>query len=518
MQKTKSLFFGTYWPKINASAFVPLISIVFLSIILRLYNLGEWSIWYDEAATVRNVLGLLRLSPYEDWGLFGLLRAERVPPLYFFYVLPFYYFSSIEWSLRLSSVIVGIATIPLMYYFGSRLLNQKIGLIAALLLTFSPFHIYYSQELRPYSMFLFFSILVLYLAYLALEENKTIYYIGFTIASVLSMYTHTYTVFLLFIVDLYFILNWKLYYPLLQKWFVVHFIFAILIIPEIYHSIIHITSGATGLSDYPVGLRSIAGMFYLFTVGRVFLPTRTNLVFILIQAVIYGGGLVVGIWTLWTKRIAQGRRQASSFFTASGISYLIICSVSLTVIPLFDEARAKYMIFFLPFYYLLIATGWVHLFNFKLQVVLLSLAISVSLISIFPFYFKYDQVGKGSFRIAAEHLQHKFDENDMIYHVSRQTKLPFAYYFDWQVPQLLLHQYDPNYVTSDRFWLVSYSQTAGFELGLASFQDEQIDFPKEQYKTASVCNNYINDESFDIIEHYSFSGKNTITVCLYERK
>lgn len=173
MQKT-ALYFETGQRKQDGNILMTLILVIFLASLLRLYNLGGRSLWYDEAASVRNVMGLLKLYPYEDWGLFDLLKRERVPPLYFFYMIPFYYFSSSEWSIRLASVIFGIATIPLMYYFGSRLFNRKIGFIGALLLTFSPLHIYYSQELRPYSLFLFFSVLVFYLSYLALEDKKTL--------------------------------------------------------------------------------------------------------------------------------------------------------------------------------------------------------------------------------------------------------------------------------------------------------------------------------------------------------
>jgi len=49
--------------------------------LLRLYNLGERSFWYDEVASVRNVKIILKLPPYENGGYFDFFRLERLSPL-----------------------------------------------------------------------------------------------------------------------------------------------------------------------------------------------------------------------------------------------------------------------------------------------------------------------------------------------------------------------------------------------------------------------------------------------------
>lgn len=103
---------------------ITLTGLILLASLLRLSNLGERSLWYDEAASVRNVRIILSLPPYEDHGLIGLLRTDRLPALYFLFLVPFCQLSQSEWVMRLASFMWGVATVPLMYALGARLCNK----------------------------------------------------------------------------------------------------------------------------------------------------------------------------------------------------------------------------------------------------------------------------------------------------------------------------------------------------------------------------------------------------------
>jgi 4-amino-4-deoxy-L-arabinose transferase-like glycosyltransferase len=500
-------------PKPSADTFFPLILLIWLASLLRFYNLGERSFWYDEAASVRNVMGLLKLPPYADWGLLGMLRAERIPPLYFMYLVPFYQLSHSEWLMRVASVLFGIVTIPLMYHFGTRLFNRTIGFIGALLLAFSPLHIFYSQDLRPYSLFLFFSIAIFYLSFLVLEKGRNIHYVGLIIVSVLGIYTYTYTIFPLLIVNLYFIMRCETNRHLLRRWVLSHLIIVILSIGEFYHTVYHIAASSTKLSDFPFGWRSIVATPYLFTVGRVFFPTKSNLILTGIQGVVFGGGLLAGVWALWQRKASE--RRALPFFIAAMVTYLAICIISFGIMPLFDESRVNYIIFFLPFYYLLIAKGWTYLPSLPLKRAMVGLAVLFSLVSIYPFYFDWDQVGKGNFRDAALYARRNFEQNDVVYHVTGQSYLSFAYYFDWQVPQIPISEGNPNDVNSGRLWLVYEQEKGGLDFSLNSSQEEQGSTQTEQTRAALACNSYVTSEKFQLIDLQIFPGKNELIVCLY---
>lgn len=60
---------------------------------------------------------------------------------------------------RVIGMLFGVATIPLLYLVGKELPDQRVGLLAALFLTFYPTHVVRSQEGTPYTAQLFFALL-----------------------------------------------------------------------------------------------------------------------------------------------------------------------------------------------------------------------------------------------------------------------------------------------------------------------------------------------------------------------
>ena len=63
---------------------------------------------------------------------------------------------------RVIGMLFGVATIPLLYLVGKELPDQRVGLLAALFLTFYPTHVVRSQEGTPYTAQLFFALLSLF--------------------------------------------------------------------------------------------------------------------------------------------------------------------------------------------------------------------------------------------------------------------------------------------------------------------------------------------------------------------
>lgn len=120
--------------------------ILFCAFVLRLINLNQ-SLWHDESGNIIYAKTLDFFSyvisyPIGDFhpnGYFAILWVWG------------HVFGFSEISLRMPSVIFGILTIFLTYLIGKHFFSKTIGLIAAILLTVSPLHIYYSQEARMYS-------------------------------------------------------------------------------------------------------------------------------------------------------------------------------------------------------------------------------------------------------------------------------------------------------------------------------------------------------------------------------
>jgi 4-amino-4-deoxy-L-arabinose transferase-like glycosyltransferase len=118
---------------------------------LRIFQLGAAPLWLDEATT----LTYARQSLSQIWGSVSS-GSEFHPPLFYWMEHAMLIFGESEVVLRLFPALFGIFTIPVFYFVGAEILDRNTGILAAALLTFSPFHIYYSQEARDYAMMLFF--------------------------------------------------------------------------------------------------------------------------------------------------------------------------------------------------------------------------------------------------------------------------------------------------------------------------------------------------------------------------
>ncbi|MCB0189688.1 MAG: glycosyltransferase family 39 protein, partial [Caldilineaceae bacterium] len=80
-----------------------------------------------------------------------------------------------EWSARLPAALAGIAAIPLFYFPTRRIFGPWTALLAILLLALSPWHLYWSQNARFYTVLLLFYTLALLTFYIGIEEDRPSY-------------------------------------------------------------------------------------------------------------------------------------------------------------------------------------------------------------------------------------------------------------------------------------------------------------------------------------------------------
>lgn len=157
-----------------------LIIIVIVALALRLVNISQ-SFWLDEAAQVIE-------SARPLWQQFDLV-ADFHPPLYHLILHFWLYLGRSEFWIRMLSIIFATGSIVFIYNIGRILLDKKTAIIAAFFLAISPYHIWYSQEARPYMLFLFFSMVTTYF----MLSKKWLWY---SFALTFSLYTHYFTFFL----------------------------------------------------------------------------------------------------------------------------------------------------------------------------------------------------------------------------------------------------------------------------------------------------------------------------------
>jgi uncharacterized membrane protein len=164
---------------------------------LRFYNLGFNSLWLDEAAT----LNFAKLSFIDIWNLTA--GGEYNPPLFHWVEHFMLFFGTNEIILRFIPALVGLLTIPVFYFIGKEILDRNTGIIAAALLTFSPFHLFYSQDARAYSMVLFFMSLALLFYLIAFRTNAKKFWVLFGSFSALAFWTHFYSAIIIGIIILF---------------------------------------------------------------------------------------------------------------------------------------------------------------------------------------------------------------------------------------------------------------------------------------------------------------------------
>ncbi|HAF95397.1 MAG: hypothetical protein A2X34_05225 [Elusimicrobia bacterium GWC2_51_8] len=128
---------------------------------LRFYGLSRESLWFDELFSVL-VTSSSRMAVVEGFSsvVSTIKNLDTSPPLYYF--IPYFiqkYIGNSEGLLRFPSAVFGFFSILAIYFTGKRFYSYKEGLIAAGLMAVSGSCINYSQEARPYSLVLLFSIL-----------------------------------------------------------------------------------------------------------------------------------------------------------------------------------------------------------------------------------------------------------------------------------------------------------------------------------------------------------------------
>lgn len=134
------------WAPSPTLAAALLAAIVFLAALLRFGLITGQSLWWDEVVTWQQS----RL-PLGD--MLAATAADNYPPLYNILAMAsMAVLGETELALRLPSAILGTLTILATYWVGRLAAGIPAGLLAALLLAFSPYHIWYSDEARMYAL------------------------------------------------------------------------------------------------------------------------------------------------------------------------------------------------------------------------------------------------------------------------------------------------------------------------------------------------------------------------------
>lgn len=409
-----------------------LVIILGIGLFLRLYNLNKHDFWYDEALslvtaryiTPQNIIKHAKLSSGWDLPFFAMvyLLIHVFTDDSFFRFLP---------------LIFGILSIVLIYLIGKRLFDSETGLISAFLLAISPFHVYYSQELRSYSLLALSSLLSAYFFVRILTEKRIFLWVCFIFSNILCLYSHYCAVFFLFSENIYFFISENrpaadgAGKKLLFKWIVSQSVILLCYIPLVIFFLINALINFQVLSTFNwvprPSIQMVIQTFNIFNLGY----NGTE------ELYIFGGGIFFPLFFLGVWKAVKEKRNI----------YLLLCwlfmpVIAVILISIIPKQSSIYIhrvfIYILPAYYIIIANGLRSIKNFRFFLIVGFFIIALVIVSLRNYYSDvFPQSGttyltgvhiKKEYKLAANYIKNYFQKADIIVHTSRSSVFPFIYY------------------------------------------------------------------------------------------
>lgn len=392
---------------------------------LRMIKLDQ-SLWLDEAINVNVARALSFKSLVLDYSL-----SDFHPPLYHLLLRSWIlFFGSSEISVRIPSVILGVATVFVTYLIGRKLFENKTALIATTLMATSPLAIYYSQEARMYMLAAFFASLSVYFFISILKKDNLWLWIGFIFSTALMLYSD-YLPYLLIPVYVFYLLavSKKIAKSTLISFLPAFLLIMILISPWLVMAPKQVSVGLLAAAVSPawaqvVGAPNIQNLiitFVKFTIGRI--SYDNNLVYALLFA-------PAAIFVIFLFLLSLFRMSTLRFFLLFWFFGPVFLGFAIAYfVPVFAYFR---FIFVLGAYYLIWAMA-INTINWLFLVrILLSCALIINLAS-GAFYFLMPRFQRENWRDATSYVMQNSTSKTISLFESDYSPGPFDYYSQGQV-------------------------------------------------------------------------------------
>ena len=410
--------------------------IIILGFLLRFYNLAKESLWIDEI--YGSILPAKQSIAY-------LLNPNVNIPVNTYQIILHYWmqiFGQSEFSIRFPALIFGVLSIFMIYKLGKVLFNQEIGLLSALILAISPFHIHYSQEARPYSLLMLLSLISTYYFIKFIKSDNEKNFHGkfdslahkisnfiknkknieiYIVSTLIGIYTHNFIFFLLIFQNIYFFIynikNEKLVKSWLISQGIIILIFSLYSPFFIKHIMLGINGGFTFLNQY-FSLYSIIKTFYVFILDHAFMNSNycipcfyVNPIIIFLASVVFLSLIFLGIKSLFVykknfKELVYKNEKLIFLILYLLIPITILYIISF-IVPLF---QVMYVIYASTPVYILLSKG---ISGFKKRAKLFFIFLLLFLFS-FVLFGYYNDITKEQWREASNFIDKSSKESDVI--------------------------------------------------------------------------------------------------------
>lgn len=386
-----------------------IIVIIIIAAALRLFHLDFQSIWLDEIHTMNEANPKI---PFKE--LYNVIMSgEQMPPLYF-YTLYFIFkiFGYTTFVARFYSAALGLISIYALYVLGKEIVNKQVGLISAFLLSINYFHLYYSQEARPYEFLLLCSIISFFMLIRFIKKPTRKNAIIYGVFSALMIHSHFFGLF-----------------ALATQYLILLFFF--LISKKQYKKEFFINSFLSGIITLILFIPAIKIFIKVTEIKQFWIPAPTLDVYTLIFKEFFGNSellltliqIVVIFYFIKISKEKSNPISYESIIKNKTIFSFIVLIPWITIIILIPLIRSytstpmiisRYFIIVLPAIIILISNGICQFQNKIIRYSFISLFFIFSLTDIVIIKKYYKVVNKTQFREASQYIINNKSANDNI--------------------------------------------------------------------------------------------------------
>jgi mannosyltransferase len=417
-----------------------LILITLLAMGLRLFHLGQQSFWLDESVSFVRAIVPLQAS------IENILAIGIHVPLYFLLLRPVAFVGQSETILRFPSVVFAVLSIPMMYQVGCLCLGRPAGLLGTFLLALNPFHLWYSQEARMYTMVMFFVLGSIYFFLRGIRENTWGVWAGLVIFSTLAYETHYFALQIALVQFAFILCRFQILHRVFRKWIICQGLAFLPLIPWLiaYFSQDVVAIGI-GWIKRPTLLAPLQTLWaFSSNHGGSLTPI---------------GLLLLGFLLLWGFLTHQPAYSDHKLFLALwlGLPIMVTWLISQRR-PIYDP---RYLIVVLPAYLVLLAYGVVsvphRILKWALAITLVAIMASSSIRIYFDPVFL-----KQNWRGAANYVQSSAQANDVIAVERFEDIAALKYYYKGDLELVTvdsgqsLGEFEKSIEGYERLWLIYY--------------------------------------------------------------
>lgn len=417
-----------------------LLPAILLAMALRLFYLGKQSLWIDEAWSFAVAVAPLKVS------IKNILATGNHVPLYFLMLRPVSLIGGSETILRLPSVVFAVLSIPMIYQVGRLFLGRLAGLLGAFFLALNPFHLWYSQEARMYTMVVFFTLGSIYFFLRAIKEDTWKSWAGLVVFSMLAYGTHYFALQIALVQFAFILYRFPTLHRIFRKWIICQ---GLAFLPLIPWLIAYFNQDVVAI-----------GIGWI-TRPTLLAPLQTLWAF----SSNYGGSLapigllLVGFLLLWGFLAGEPVHHDRRLFLVLwlGLPIMITWLISQRR-PIYAH---RYLIIVLPAYLTLLAYGVLSLPNRILKWAMTIVLVVIMASSSIRFY--YDPVlVRQDWHGAADYLQNSAQANDVIAVESIDDMVAFKYYYKGTLEPIAVdsgqsfEEFQKSIEGYERLWLIYY--------------------------------------------------------------